>query len=172
MTVLVKNAETGAVEDRTIEVLHDAVVRCCGGWGLYEQTDFITQQVKGCEEAGEGCKSVNKSRVEALKDDVGDMIVCLINMCKIDGTSFIREWGYSDARIVRPHDSPEKYQIRKVVNVMSSDFIDVCDALSFIKGLCQLHKIDPVECLGIAYDVISKRTGKMINGTFVKSEDL
>jgi len=28
--------------------------------------------------------------------------------------------------------------------------------------------IDPVECLGIAYDVISKRTGRMINGTFVK----
>ena len=38
--------------------------------------------------------------------------------------------------------------------------------------LAQLHGIQPQDCLQMAYDKISKRTGKMINGTFVKSEDL
>ena len=35
---------------------------------------------------------------------------------------------------------------------------------------CEMQKIDPLDCLEIAYNVISKREGKMINGTFVKNK--
>jgi len=38
--------------------------------------------------------------------------------------------------------------------------------------LAQLAGTDIETVLQMAYDKISKRTGKMINGTFVKSEDL
>lgn len=38
--------------------------------------------------------------------------------------------------------------------------------------LCEQLGIDPVFCLEMAYKKISKRQGKTINGTFVKSEDL
>ncbi len=38
--------------------------------------------------------------------------------------------------------------------------------------LCEDLEIDPVVCLEMAYKKISKRRGKTINGTFVKSEDL
>ena len=38
--------------------------------------------------------------------------------------------------------------------------------------LCEDLGIDPVVCLSMAYKKISKRQGKTINGTFVKSEDL
>ena len=38
--------------------------------------------------------------------------------------------------------------------------------------LCEDLGIDPVICLGMAYEKISKRRGRTINGTFVKSEDL
>lgn len=38
--------------------------------------------------------------------------------------------------------------------------------------LCKQLDIDPVECLDMAYKKISKRTGKTINGQFIKSEDL
>lgn len=38
--------------------------------------------------------------------------------------------------------------------------------------LCEDLEIDPVVCLEMAYEKISKRTGKTINGTFVKEEDL
>lgn len=37
--------------------------------------------------------------------------------------------------------------------------------------LCEQIGIDPVKCLSMAYEKISKRTGKTINGTFVKEED-
>lgn len=32
--------------------------------------------------------------------------------------------------------------------------------------------LDVTECLGLAYEEIKNRKGKMINGTFVKEEDL
>lgn len=38
--------------------------------------------------------------------------------------------------------------------------------------LCEDLGIDPVVCLDMAYEKISKRTGKTINGQFIKSEDL
>ena len=38
--------------------------------------------------------------------------------------------------------------------------------------LCEQIGIDPVVCLDMAYEKISKRTGKTINGVFIKEEDL
>lgn len=38
--------------------------------------------------------------------------------------------------------------------------------------LCDQLNLDPVDCLGRAYEKIKDRQGRTINGTFVKSEDL
>lgn len=38
--------------------------------------------------------------------------------------------------------------------------------------LCEQIGIDPVKCLSMAYEKIKGRSGKTINGTFVKAEDL
>ena len=38
--------------------------------------------------------------------------------------------------------------------------------------LCEQIGIDPEECLSMAYEKISKRKGKTINGQFIKDEDL
>lgn len=38
--------------------------------------------------------------------------------------------------------------------------------------LCEQIGIDPVECLSMAYEKIKGRSGKTINGTFVKESDL
>ncbi len=38
--------------------------------------------------------------------------------------------------------------------------------------LAQQHGVTLEECLQVAYTEISGRTGKLVNGTFIKSEDL
>ena len=38
--------------------------------------------------------------------------------------------------------------------------------------LCEQIGIDPIKCLEMAYNKISKRKGKNINGQFIKEEDL
>lgn len=46
------------------------------------------------------------------------------------------------------------------------------DTLITIIVLAHQLDLDVTECLGIAYEEIKNRKGKMINGTFVKEEDL
>lgn len=46
------------------------------------------------------------------------------------------------------------------------------DTLVTIIVLAHQLDLDVTECLGIAYDEIKNRKGKMVNGTFVKEEDL
>jgi NTP pyrophosphatase (non-canonical NTP hydrolase) len=35
---------------------------------------------------------------------------------------------------------------------------------------CKMQGLDPLDCLESAYNIIAKRTGKMVNGVFVKDE--
>ena len=46
------------------------------------------------------------------------------------------------------------------------------DILVTIIIQAEMQGLNLVECLESAYNVISKRTGKMVNGTFVKDEKL
>lgn len=46
------------------------------------------------------------------------------------------------------------------------------DTLVTIIVLAHQLDLDVTECLGIAYEEIKNRKGRMINGTFVKEEDL
>ena len=46
------------------------------------------------------------------------------------------------------------------------------DMLVVLINLAELSGYRLEDCLELAYDVISKRSGKMVNGTFVKTESL
>lgn len=46
------------------------------------------------------------------------------------------------------------------------------DTLVTILVLAHQLGLDVTECLSIAYDEIKNRKGKMVNGTFIKEEDL
>lgn len=55
---------------------------------------------------------------------------------------------------------------------MNDIMLEMGDIFVTLIILCEDLGIDPVVCLEMAYKKISKRKGKTINGTFVKSEDL
>ena len=58
---------------------------------------------------------------------------------------------------------------------LEDDHVEVVDAIGdmvvVLTNLAHLHGTEIETCIAQAYNVISKRTGKMINGTFVKDED-
>jgi len=58
--------------------------------------------------------------------------------------------------------------------LLKDDQEEVIDAIGdmvvVLTNLAHLRGVDIETCIACAYDVISKRTGKMINGTFVKDE--
>ena len=60
----------------------------------------------------------------------------------------------------------EKIEARKYMK------LEMGDIFVTLIILCEQIGIDPMECLSMAYEKISKRTGKTINGVFIKEEDL
>ena len=162
--------DNGKFEDRTIEVLHDAVVNCCGpnGWDLYSQSDAISQQLKALSECGEACDSVNKGDSEQLKDDIGDIIVCLINWAKIEDHDFMADWRANGTALLCDSDKWCARDLTECVAMNCYIKDNLGSMICFLKELAARFGLCPVECLGVSYDVISKRKGRMINGTFVK----
>lgn len=69
--------------------------------------------------------------------------------------------------------SPEEvYSDYEQIKTEENMMLEMGDVFVTLIILCEDLEIDPVICLEMAYEKISKRTGKTINGTFVKSEDL
>lgn len=83
--------------------------------GILEKSDIKTQYVKLQEEAGELARSIIKFNNEEFKDSIGDMVVVLTLLAK-------------------------------------------------------LNNMDIEDCIQSAYDIISKRKGKMVNGSFIKNK--
>ena len=58
---------------------------------------------------------------------------------------------------------------RAILKEDKAEVIDgIGDAVVVHTNLAELHHIDIEDCIEAAYNVISKRTGKMVNGTFKK----
>jgi len=89
----------------------------------------------------------------------------------------IREWA--DERGLYENGDPKTQALKLVEEVgeiaraVLKDDIDevidgIGDAVVVLTNLAELHDVSIEECIASAYDVISKRTGKMVNGTFKK----
>jgi NTP pyrophosphatase (non-canonical NTP hydrolase) len=58
-----------------------------------------------------------------------------------------------------------------VLKQKDEEFKDaIGDCVVVLTNLAKLKGFDIEECINAAYDVIAKRTGKMVNGTFVKDK--
>ena len=92
----------------------------------------------------------------------------------------VRNWGRAKGIIGHTGQATEQSQLRKLceeVNELSQaihtndqaekiDAIGDCSVVLIL--LADIIGISFEECLTSAYEVINKRTGQMINGTFVK----
>jgi len=108
--------------------------------GIYEKGDVKTQFIKLIEEVGELGKSILKKDPDEFKDAIGDCVVVLTSLTELANNSFCGKEYYED-----------------VVGDGGSQM------LKFESGELKIE-----DCINSAYEVISKRKGKMENGTFVK----
>lgn len=99
----------------------------------------------------------------------------------------VLEWA-DDKDLLHEENADKQFMkfIEEVFEFKSEmDLLEMCEAVNLpdtklemgdifvtLIILCEQLEINPVVCLEMAYKKISKRQGKTINGTFVKSEDL
>ena len=144
---------------------------------------WIMQNVKTSMYNNNRCYVYNKAFAEWFKtpelwgDDVPDAFGEVIEIASIFDK--IRAW----AKVRGLYDKGNTYvQYVKLQEeagelakaLLKSDHDEVNDAIGdmvvVLTNLAHLHGTEIEYCIEDAYNVISKRTGKMINGTFVKDE--
>lgn len=134
------------------------------------------------QNAIESYENGNKDALIQIKDSIGDVYVTLVI-----STYLVSERAYLTFRKIRTSKQQTvnvswlyyirelKSQDAKIFNVFTSTeatFIDIevrlASYVNFLDMIAQTYGLELVECIKYAYDTISKRKGKMVDGTFIK----
>jgi NTP pyrophosphatase (non-canonical NTP hydrolase) len=116
------------------------------------------QELKLIEELGELAKEINLGNKENQKGEIGDVFVVLVILAGM------RDYELDFRHFPTCNTTPVTlYQIlNHALDCLYSTAIDYLNDLARDLG----HDLE--ECAQIAYDKISKRTGKTIDGQFIK----
>lgn len=144
------------------------------------------QLIKTAEEVAELIIGISKDDIDLIKDSVGDVFVTLVigNMLtnlKVHpyGSSIAFEDMMKYYGVLQSKSISSKYNIiKRIVNDFTSIMENNCykvgisDLWMDLNGVCLMYNLLPIDCIESAYKEIAGRKGKVINGSFVKSEDL
>lgn len=149
------------------------------------------QFIKGVEENGEVFEALLKRDKDLLVDAVGDTLVVLTILClqsNLDPATHIKRHGTQiDDCDMSSHTFSQRCNSRLTTHVALSMGMsfgklarsigkgekisdDVTSIVSHLSQLCELCYIDFDECYRVAYEEIKHRTGRMVDGVFVKDE--
>ena len=169
---------------KTIQELVPLIQEWAKERGIFDESTAFNQLIKTHEEVGELIKACYDNDKPAIQDAVGDVIITLINYCYMidgDAASFFGKykktvWDEHAKGIYTSITLNETLSglMRSacVYKTKISHTTSLCISLIFdcLYTLADLYNTTLEECLNIAYNEIKNRTGKMINGKFVKDE--
>ena len=165
-----------------MEELRLKVIEWAKDRGIMDKATPLSQCTKVIEECLElVVADLNKDEAE-IKDAVGDILVTVIIECEILKKSWVNadflvllEYAEKDSGKISGKTFPsdileEATTLYKHLEMDITPVPPIRGILALLLSYCKQNGIDPRECLQGAYDVISKRKGKMVNGVFVKDE--
>ena len=149
--------------------------------GIYAHSTPLAQALKAVSEVGELADAVIKGDRDALKDAIGDVMVCLVGVAKLSGCDI-------EVRPLIEKDVPENNQ---VLAALAAYYVaDLASNIGVYDGRKAFHEdsIDEsiihlalvakgsdlalLECCESAWLEIKDRKGKMVaGGAFVKDGD-
>lgn len=171
----------------------DELVSLVNDWakekGIHEKGNKKAQLLKTHEELGELISAHINKDTELKKDSVGDILVTLINATwfekqEVENADFsiVFKFAYQKDDIKKLVEENSETDSNEILAILSNILIDMLFERKYyglaltaflinINMYCYLENIDSLECLEIAYNTISKRTGHMdSNGQFIKDK--
>lgn len=138
--------------------------------GLYDTSDPSVQFGKAVGELGELIIALANEDIEGIKDGIGDVRVCLINFCKIVQVPFSiwvrRPAPVANAVFYILHVFHRLSEAEKLTRTRIRS--DVEEANAILNDIAHHYGLTLEECDDYAWDQIKDRTGKTINGEFIK----
>lgn len=143
------------------------------------------QQIKTAEEVAELIIGISKERKETIKDSIGDIYVTLVVGNILDKKLDFKEINKSSCKLAdKVSLNLDKYKDNKQAVILCMEGIttsvlqcgyknDILEnAIMNLMGAATIYDLNFADCVKSAYEEISNRKGKMVNGTFVKESDL
>lgn len=157
--------------------------------GIYEHSTALAQALKAVSEVGELCDGVIKNDIDEIKDAIGDVAVCLVNVAEMSGlkSDFIAAKNVkssckvshlvsasstsktvADLALMIGMQSVNGYVPNQVATF--SDINDqICYAIGHLKMVADDFELNFLSCCESAWTEISFRKGRMVaGGAFVK----
>ena len=150
------------------------------GWadkkGILEHGKPMKQLLKTLEEITELHTAIEDDNLEEIIDAIGDVVVTLVIYAKMKSITLFpngsEELSDSKGTAQDPYfllDNCNKLlQLEKFTNDPIEKYYTVQMMLFLLNQIANRFNLKVWECFHSAYKVISGRTGKVVNGTFVK----
>lgn len=133
------------------------------------------QAIKTVEELSELIKAICKDKKEDIIDGIGDVYVTLVI-----GNMFKRQRDLDPMFAKRNvlGSSNKESMLRVLANIIDLTLKEPYEEQTILYTMkdlhivCKFYDLDFVECVESAYNTIKNRHGKLIDGMYVKDEDL
>lgn len=142
-----------------------------------DKADSKKQMLKLYEEFGELASGLAKGNKEVIKDSIGDVVVVLIILAQQKGVKSI-----SDFCVIFDHLSindlmPRAAELIGLISLQirkTNDEIEeyIVRLISCLRTIAKSENLNFEDCLSQAWNEIKDRKGKLIDGVWVKEEDL
>ena len=137
------------------------------------------QTIKTAEKIAELIKGISKDNIDLIKDSIGDVFVTFVIGNMLDNKLDLEEY-YKEANIgLETYSKDDKkdainHLAQSITNIIKRGYYGNTLVVGLINLLmiADMYNLDFKDCVESAYNEIANRKGKMIDGTFVKSEDL
>lgn len=141
-----------------------------------DKADSKKQLLKLYEEFGELASGIAKNKPEVIMDSIGDCVVVLIILAQQQGIQDLDEDSHVSSFSQINGAAREIGRLSSLVcDVLYEDFkvqLQIETILSKLHGEAEFQKVKFEDCLEMAWNAIKDRKGKLVNGVWVKEEDL
>jgi len=142
---------------KTIAELQPQIIEWAKNKGLIKPENAPKQYLKFLEEVGETAKAILKEDEKEIIDGFGDIAVTVIILAdQIDNDLLFSENSFLG----------ETY-FDELLEMVNTKIVDQ-DVLFMLNTLCQKYGYTLQQCLNAAWGEIKGRTGKTVDGVFVK----
>lgn len=160
----------------TFEEFQANVIQWSTERGIYEHSTPLAQALKACSESGELCDAAIKGDIEGIKDAIGDVAVCLVNVheMKYGSAHPIKDWSDTCTPIIGGK-LVSVSTVNKYVAEMAagSRVITIGEAIAALEWCANEYDLDFLDCCEHAWNQIKDRKGRMVaGGAFVKEEQV
>lgn len=134
------------------------------------------QFLKLFEEIGELASGLAKKQDDVVKDSIGDIAVVLIGLTLQLGIDTKEVFPHTESVPSTNSNKEEDHFIllldQSVAAYFSRQNYQLKNVAFELIRISKFLNIDFTECLGLAYEEIKDRTGRLVDGVWVKEEDL